>query len=248
MARENATGDIKIRNTNARDELLLADFSSLGSVRSLVREFSESHGALHVLVNNAGVAEVRRSVTIDGFENHLRSRLPFSLSPYQSAESHEKERAIPHRERHLRGSLRRAKLAQVLFTYELARRLEGTGVTANCLHPGAVATNIWGRSLGPFSFLGNVTKLFLVSPERGAETSVYLASSPEVRGGRGNTMIRCGTRNLRQIRTMSRLLGGSEPKAKRLCGAIPRTGLPRTEPSPLSRLRARISTLSTHEL
>jgi NAD(P)-dependent dehydrogenase (short-subunit alcohol dehydrogenase family) len=79
----------------------------------------------------------------------------------------------------------RAKLAQVLFTYELARRLEGTGVTANCLHPGAVATNIWGRSLGLLSFVGKVTKLFLISPEKGAETPVYLASSPEVQGVTG---------------------------------------------------------------
>ena len=73
-----------------------------------------------------------------------------------------------------------SKLAQVLFTHELARRLEGTGVTANCLHPGAVATNIWGSALGPASFLGKVTKLFLPSPEKGAKTQVYLASSLEV--------------------------------------------------------------------
>jgi NAD(P)-dependent dehydrogenase (short-subunit alcohol dehydrogenase family) len=78
-----------------------------------------------------------------------------------------------------------AKLAQVLFTYELSRRLEGTGVTANCLHPGTVATNIWKGSMGPFSFLGNISRLFLVSPQEGAETPVYLASSPEVDGVTG---------------------------------------------------------------
>jgi NAD(P)-dependent dehydrogenase (short-subunit alcohol dehydrogenase family) len=78
-----------------------------------------------------------------------------------------------------------AKLAQVLFTYELSRRLEGTGVTVNSLHPGAAATNIWKSSLGPFSFLGNISKLFLISPEKGAETPVYLASSPEVQGVTG---------------------------------------------------------------
>lgn len=75
-----------------------------------------------------------------------------------------------------------AKLAQVLFTYELSRRLEGTGVTANCLHPGAVATNIWGGTMGPFAFVGRISRLFLISPEEGAETPAYLASSQEVEG------------------------------------------------------------------
>jgi retinol dehydrogenase 14 len=72
-----------------------------------------------------------------------------------------------------------AKLAQVLFTYELARRLEGTGVTANCLHPGRVATRMWG---GP---LGGIFRPFLTSPEKGAETPVYLAASPDVEGVTG---------------------------------------------------------------
>jgi NAD(P)-dependent dehydrogenase (short-subunit alcohol dehydrogenase family) len=78
-----------------------------------------------------------------------------------------------------------SKLAQVLFTYELSRRLDGTGVTVNCLHPGAVATNIWRNYLGPFAFLGNISRLFLISPQRGARTSVYLSSSPEVEGVTG---------------------------------------------------------------
>jgi NAD(P)-dependent dehydrogenase (short-subunit alcohol dehydrogenase family) len=73
----------------------------------------------------------------------------------------------------------------VLFAYELSRRLEGTGVTANCLHPGTVATNISKGSLGPFAFLGKISRLFLISPEEGAETPVYLATSPEVEGVTG---------------------------------------------------------------
>jgi NAD(P)-dependent dehydrogenase (short-subunit alcohol dehydrogenase family) len=204
---EDAVGDIKDKNPDARVELLLADFSSLDSVRSLAREFSERHDALHVLVNNAGVAQVRRSVTVDGFEttfevDYLSHFLLTNLllDPLKKGAPSRivNVSSVAHYGGHLdfddlqmeRGyevmrAYSRAKLAQVLFTYELARRLEGTGVTANCLHPGAVATNIWGRSLGPFSFVGNVTKLFLVSPEKGSETSVYLASSPEVQGVTG---------------------------------------------------------------
>ena len=78
-----------------------------------------------------------------------------------------------------------AKLAQVLFTYELSRRLEGTGVTVNSLHPGAAATNIWKRPMGPFSFVGNLSRLFLISPQEGAKTPVYLASSPDAEGVTG---------------------------------------------------------------
>ena len=76
-----------------------------------------------------------------------------------------------------------AKLAVVLFTYELARRLQGTGVTANCLHPGFVATNFAQRDVGPaFRLLVKVIGSFGASPQEGAKTSIYLASSPEVEG------------------------------------------------------------------
>jgi NAD(P)-dependent dehydrogenase (short-subunit alcohol dehydrogenase family) len=78
-----------------------------------------------------------------------------------------------------------SKLALVLFTHELATRLEGAGVTVNCLHPGAVVTNMWWNALGPASFLGKITRLFLLSPEKGANTQVYLASSPEVKAVSG---------------------------------------------------------------
>ncbi len=73
----------------------------------------------------------------------------------------------------------------VLFTYELARRLEGTGVTVNCLHPGVVATNLGRGNTGFFGFLLRVMQPFLLNPEKGAETSIYLASSPEVQGVSG---------------------------------------------------------------
>jgi len=72
-----------------------------------------------------------------------------------------------------------SKLALVLFTHELARKLQGTGVTVNSVHPGTVATNIWSRPMGPLGFIMAVPKLFMTSPDKGAETVVYLASSPD---------------------------------------------------------------------
>jgi NAD(P)-dependent dehydrogenase (short-subunit alcohol dehydrogenase family) len=83
-------------------------------------------------------------------------------------------------------SYSQSKLAQVLFTYELARRLQGTGVTANCVHPGAVATN-WGtRSAGLLGIGVRLAHPFMIGPEKGADTVVYLASSPDVANVAGN--------------------------------------------------------------
>ena len=188
-------------------ELMLADLASLASVRSLADEYAETHDSLHVLVNNAGVAKLRRSVTTDGFEstfqiNYLSHFLLTNLLLGLLKKSAPSRIVNVSSVSHFGGRLdledlqtkdgywvmkaySRSKLAQVLFTHELARRLQGTGVTANCLHPGAVSTNIWKNYLGPASFLGGISRLFLKSPEKGAETSVYLASSPEVEGVSG---------------------------------------------------------------
>jgi len=203
---ERALSEIR-RKTGGSVELLLADFASLDSVRRLAEEFSKTHGSLSVLVNNAGVAKVRQSVTGDGFEttfqvNYLSHFLLTRLlldtlkkgAPSRivnvSSVSHYGG-SIPLEDLQLRkgdGVMKGyslSKLALVLLTYELSRRLSGTGVSANCLHPGAVATNIWGNAMGPLSFLGKVSKLFLIGPAKGAETPVYLASSPDVEGVTG---------------------------------------------------------------
>jgi len=199
---ERAKAEIE-RNSGSRlVELMLADLASFDSVRTLAQKYKGSHDSLHVLLNNAGVVRLRRSLTVDGFETTFQVNYlsPFLLTDLllpllkRSAPSRIiNVSSAAHYGSHIDlGNLQlergyrvmraysQSKLALVLFTHELARRLEGTGVTANCLHPGAVATNIWGDALGPVSFLGKVTKLFLMSPEKGAKTQVYLASSPEV--------------------------------------------------------------------
>ena len=199
--------DIKKKSRNDAVELLVSDFASLDSVRSLAREFNERYDSLHVLVNNAGVARVMRSATVDGFEttfqinylsHFLLTNLLLGLLKRSAPSRIVNVSSVAHYGGYIDfdnlqmkdgyGVMRaysQTKLALVLFTYELSRRLEGTGVTANVLHPGTVATNIWGRWMGPFAFLGNITRLFMVSPQRGAETPVYLASSPEVEGTTG---------------------------------------------------------------
>ena len=204
---EKAMSEIKGASNGGQVELMLADFRSLDSVRAVAKEFLEKHDLLHVLVNNAGGVNVLRSVTTDGFEatfqvdylSHflltnlllgaLEKSAPSRIINVSSAShygGHMEFDDLQMEKRYgVMKAYSRAKLAQVLFTYELSRRLEGTGVTVNSLHPGAVATNIWKGSMGPFSFLGDVSRLFLMSPERGAETPVYLASSPQVEGVTG---------------------------------------------------------------
>jgi len=204
---EKAMSEIIGAGADAPAELLVADFTSLDAVRAGAKEFLEKHDSLHVLVNNAGGVHVTRSVTADGFEttfqvdylsHFLLTNLLLGLLKKSAPSRIINVSSASHYRGHLdfddlqmkKGygvmkAYSQAKLAQVLFTYELSRRLEGTGVTVNCLHPGTVATNIWKGSMGPISFLGNISKPFLISPEEGAETPVYLASSPEVEGVTG---------------------------------------------------------------
>jgi len=204
---EKAMSQIEGASNKAVVELMIADFTSLDSVRALAKEFLERHDSLHVLINNAGGVNVMRSVTADGFETTFQvdylSHFLLTNLLLGALEKSAPSRIINvSSASHYRGHLKfddlqmkkgygvmkaysQAKLAQVLFTYELSRRLEETGVTVNALHPGAVATNIWKGSMGPSSFLGNVSRLFLISPEKGAETPAYLASSPQVEGVTG---------------------------------------------------------------
>ncbi len=196
-----AMGRIKGESGNEEVELMVADLSSMESVRALAREFQDEHPRLDVLVNNAGLFNLRRHVTLDGYEttfavNYLSQFLLTNLLLKQ-LEAGAPSRVVSvsssaHFGGHIDfddlqgersyGALRaysQSKLAVVLFTHELAKRVRDRGVTANCLHPGVVATNFFSRPAGPLGFVTKVSRLFLVGPSKGAETTVYLASSPE---------------------------------------------------------------------
>lgn len=186
---------------------LLADLSVQAQVRQLAQDFLTRYSRLDVLVNNAGGFFLTRQVSADSIEmtwalNHLSYFLLTNLlldrlkdsAPARvvnvASNSHFKQKLDfddLQLNRRFSGikAYGRSKLANVLFTYELARRLKGTGVTANALHPGLVATNI-GKNNGPLASAFVLwAKLKGVSLEEGARTVVYLANSPEVSGVSG---------------------------------------------------------------
>jgi len=202
-----ARSEIIRESRNDAVDLLLADLSSLQSVRQLVTEFQKKYSKLHVLINNAGLFNQRRRVTTDGYENTFATNYlaPFLLTNLQLdlLQASTPSRiinvsSVGHYNGHINfddlnlekeyggwKAYGQSKLALVLFTHELAKKLQGTGVTVNAVHPGTVATNIWSRPFGPVGFIMALPKLFMTSPERGAETIVYLASSPDANGLNG---------------------------------------------------------------
>ncbi|MGH0028166.1 MAG: SDR family oxidoreductase [Myxococcota bacterium] len=212
---EATRSDIVRKSGNPNVDVLLADLSSLAEVRKLADSFLAGYPALHVLVNNAGVVHTERRVTVDGFEatfavNHLAYFLLTNLLLDRLRQSAPARIVNVASDAHAFGSMDwddlqserafggplpfvsgmrvygRSKLANILFNTELARRLEGSGVTANCLHPGMVRTGLGQNNGGIAATVAGLLMLPLaLSPARGAETSIYLASSPEVEGVSG---------------------------------------------------------------
>lgn len=193
--------------------LLVADLASLADVRRLAASFKKEHDRLDVLLNNAGLIVPSFHTTVDGYEetfavNHLApfvltrelldllEATPASRIVNVSSEAHRRGKMnwddIELRQSY--GAIKaysQSKLANVLFTYELARRLNGSKVTVNCLHPGVVASGFGQTYKGAFSILVKLGKPFLLSTEAGARTSIYLASSPEVEGVTGKYFDKC---------------------------------------------------------
>jgi NAD(P)-dependent dehydrogenase (short-subunit alcohol dehydrogenase family) len=191
---------------------MLADVSSQEEIRRLADEFKEAYPRLDVLINNVGVFRSKRITTADRIEmtfavNHLAYFLLTNLlldvlkvsapSRIVNVSSGAQSNATIdfddlQGEKGYKGAkaYSRSKLATVLFPYELARRLEGTGVTANCLHPGVVGTNFGSGVSGVFGFMVRALTPLMKSPEKGAETSIYLASSPEVEGLSGRYFVK----------------------------------------------------------
>jgi NAD(P)-dependent dehydrogenase (short-subunit alcohol dehydrogenase family) len=198
---EAASREISADGTVAPD-VVPADLSSQLSIRQAAGYIRGRYSSLHVLINNAGVIPPRREVTVDGLEmqfavNHLAYFLLTDLllpqlkagSPSRiinvssGAHTHvtlDFDDLQARRSYQPKSVYGRSKLANVLFTYELSRRLAGTGVTANSLNPGVVATKMLADYMGVPLAGPALARTFGATPEEGAETSIYLASSPEV--------------------------------------------------------------------
>jgi NAD(P)-dependent dehydrogenase (short-subunit alcohol dehydrogenase family) len=210
-------------------ELLLCDLSSQRQVRELAAEVLDRCGELHVLVNNAGLTLGERILTEDEIEttfavNHLapflltellRERLVASAPARVVTVASDAHRGSKidfddpsgGRKFSAWGAYGQSKLANILFTTELAQRLEGTGVTATCLHPGVVRTGFGRQGPAFIRFFLKVGGFFLLTPGRGADTGVWLASSSEVEGASGGYYAK------RRMATLSR--AASDPESAR---------------------------------
>ncbi|MGO8948952.1 MAG: SDR family oxidoreductase [Ktedonobacterales bacterium] len=203
---------IKQETGNSSVDYLLADLSSQEQVRRLARDFAQRYPHLNVLINDAGAVFWSRRESVDGLEmtlalNHLAPFLLTNLllptletsTPARIitvASSAHQRNTIPfddlQQRTHPYSAFRvygESKLANILFTYELARRLKGRAITANALHPGFVASN-FGRSGPLMSAVFTLIRPFAISPQKGAQTSIYLASSPEVETTTGEYFIK----------------------------------------------------------
>jgi NAD(P)-dependent dehydrogenase (short-subunit alcohol dehydrogenase family) len=195
-----------------RLSFLSCDLARLDDVRSVAGTLHQRYDHIDVLIANAGVINTRRRETIDGFEqtfavNHLAHFLLTGLvldliakSPQGriivvSSDAHQIgriRRDDPQHRRHYRGfaAYAASKLANLLFTFELARRLERTPITVNALHPGAVASDFSRNNGALAKFAMAVLKPFFISPAAGAETPVFLATSPKLAGITGRYFYR----------------------------------------------------------
>jgi NAD(P)-dependent dehydrogenase (short-subunit alcohol dehydrogenase family) len=205
---ENVVNELRSVSGNKTIDFFLADLSSQKDIHKLASDFKAKYSRLDVLINNAGGFFDKRKTTVDGLEytfafNHLGYFLLTNLlldvlktsSPsrivnvssaaqgmgkinFDDLQSQKKYQGFP--------VYSMTKLANVMFTYELAKRLEGTGVTVNALHPGVVNTGFGDGTGGLFGILFSLVKRFQgITPEQGADTVIYLATSPEVAGVTG---------------------------------------------------------------
>jgi NAD(P)-dependent dehydrogenase (short-subunit alcohol dehydrogenase family) len=182
----------------AKLDFMHCDLASFQSIRDFVNEFKSKYDSLHLLINNAGIWETKRNVSEDGIEmnfavNHLAPFLLTNLlldvlkksAPARvinvSSEAHRTGKinfADPELEKGYSSfkSYSQSKLANILFTKKLSQILKGTGVTANCLHPGMVNTNLFEKMP---AIMYNIMKPLMITPQKGAQTSVFLATSDD---------------------------------------------------------------------
>ena len=220
---EETLREIQSSSGNKDVHALIADLSSMAEVRRVADDFKKQYARLDVLLNNVGGFFSERQESVDGYEmtfalNHLSyfllthllldrlkanapSRIvsvsseahmmsPLNFDDLQSKQSYGMAGFRPYGQ---------SKLMNVMFTYELARRLAGTGVTANALHPGAVNTGFGKNNRGLMNIAMKIFTFFAIKVEDGAKTSVYLASSPEVEGVTGKYFDKCKQKQSSQV-------------------------------------------------
>jgi len=218
VARDKTRGEAELTRLQAlssgvNHSIHYADLSRMAEVKRVAAEIAAAEPRIHVLINNAGALFGTRQVTVDGLEltfatNHmsyfilthgLRDRLR-AAAPARvvnvASDAHKGKKldfddlqsAKGYRGFYVYG---RSKLCNILYTRELARRWEGSGVTANSLHPGFVSTRFGDQSGGMLSFAVRAAKAFAISPEKGAETIVYLASSEDAAQANGLYYYKC---------------------------------------------------------
>jgi NAD(P)-dependent dehydrogenase (short-subunit alcohol dehydrogenase family) len=248
VARDKAKGEavraeIQSAAPGSQVDLLLADLSSMQEVRKVAEEFKAKYKRLDVLVNNAGAIFTERQVTPEGFEltfatNHLSGFLLTNLlldvlkasAPARivnvASEAHKSGRVdfddLQSEKSFL--SFRvygTSKLMNILFTNELTRRLEGTGVTANSLHPGVVGSNFGKNTSGIFRLGVMIAQPFMISSKKGAETSIYLASAPEVAGVSGKYFSRKRPKRPRRVATNPEIAKHLWEVSEKLAGLKP---------------------------
>lgn len=199
---EVARGEIAAAGGNDNVEVYIANLASLADIRRVAQEYRAKHKRLDVLINNAGAVFMDRRLSPDGFEltfatNHLgyflltKELLPLlkTSAPARvvnvASDAHKGMQLdftdLQSQKRFIGlKTYGRSKLANILFTRELARQLQGTGVTANSLHPGFVASSFGNGNGKLWDIIMRIAMLFAITPAKGAETTVYLASSPDV--------------------------------------------------------------------
>jgi NAD(P)-dependent dehydrogenase (short-subunit alcohol dehydrogenase family) len=209
------TRDAIVRSTgNDAISVVQADFESQAQIRDAATQILADHPRIDLLLNNAGVTNLTRETTVDGIEatfavNHLAYFLLTNLLLDRILESSGARIVSVASDAHRFGgaldfddlglehgfgwmkAYGRSKGANILFTQELARRIEGSGVTANCLHPGFVRSSLGGQNGVIGKIAVRFAGLFAQSPERGARTSIYLCTSPEVAEVSGGYFAKC---------------------------------------------------------
>jgi retinol dehydrogenase-12 len=208
-----AVAELKARSRNPQIEFLQADFASLADVRRLAAALRQRTPHIDVLINNAGGMFMNRTVSKDGYEltfavNHLapfllthlllntlksgsQARIVTTASHAHRGATLDFDDLQAGRKYSAMGAYGRSKLANILFTRALAKRLEGTAVSATCLHPGFVRTSI-ARDMGALPrSLFRLMSRFIRSPEKGAQTLLYLATSTAVQGASGGYYFDC---------------------------------------------------------